>query len=153
MLIMWSWRCRTWHLFDPSSCNSLFPAGSVRMSFEFLDSRWIIRMPKFSYFCEYNACPAKQPSGLSWLSCTCKDDLYVCPVSVLSTHTLPLFTLSMYVCVFAAFIVVLMHPRDHLTSQWSFSVTLVCFMWCLRLWLFLFHADDPIIDLLSNWGV
>lgn len=99
MLIMWSWRCRTWHVFDPSGCDSLFPAGSVRMSFEFLDSRWIIRMPKFSYLCEYNACPAKQPSGLSCLSCTCKDDLYVCPASSLLTHSLFSHFLCMCVCV------------------------------------------------------
>lgn len=69
------------------------------MSFEFLDSRWIIRMPKFSYLCEYNACPAKQPSGLSCLSCTCKDDLYVCPASSLLTHSLFSHFLCMCVCV------------------------------------------------------
>jgi len=33
---------------------------------------------------------------------------------------------TFYVCVFAAFIVVLMHPRDHLTSQWSFYVSHLC---------------------------
>lgn len=76
----------------------------------------------------------------------------MCVQHPLYSHTPSFHTFYVCVCVFAAFIVVLMHPRDHLTSQWTFSVTLVCFMWCLRLWLFLFHADDAIIDLSSNWG-
>lgn len=53
--------------------------------------------------------PAKQPSGLSYLSCTCKDYMCVCPASSLHTLHVPLNTLSM--CVFAAFLVVFNAPK------------------------------------------
>lgn len=89
------------------------------------DELWvtgIIRMAKLSYLRTYYACPAKQPSCLSYLSCTCKDYLYVCLIS----HTPCPFYHTFCVCMFAAFKVVLLHPRDHLTSQWSFSASDLC---------------------------
>lgn len=77
--------------------------------------------------------------------------VYVCPASSLLTHSPLSHFLCMCVCCFHSCFNAPKRPFDIPVE--FLSVTLVCFMWCLRLWLFLFHADDPIIDLLSNWGL
>lgn len=96
MVMLWIWLAQL--LFDPSGLSS---AGSVRMSFELLDSGGNRKNGRALVVVQILCMsPAKQPCGLSYMSCTCKVYLCVCVSSIFSSHTLrvPINTL-MYLCV------------------------------------------------------
>lgn len=118
-------------LFDPSGFSS---AGSVRTSFELLDSGWIVKMAELSLLCKYYAW-VQQSNRVVCPTCHVRVKFIcvcVCPASSLVTHSVSLLT-HWCICVFAAFLVIFNAPKRpfDIPAVWGL-VWYKCFLSCRR---------------------
>lgn len=130
VLITWS-RASDWLSFCLTHL-AFSSAGSVRTSFELLDSGWIVKMTELSLLCKYYAW-VQQSNRVVCPTCHVRVKFIcvcVCPASSLVTHSVSLLT-HWCICVFAAFLVIFNAPKRpfDIPAVWG----LVWYTCCVRL--------------------